>query len=74
LEIQLHGPIAIVTGLWHGVGINSGDQFDYKARFMAIYLERDDRWLLLAEESTPLAQGVSQDLTELAREGNGEQI
>ncbi len=54
LEINFFGSAASVIGLWHGKGQNKGVHFDYRARFMAVYIERDGQWLLAAEGSIPL--------------------
>ena len=45
---------AILVGRWIGRGENNGELFDYTARFMAIYTHQNGKWLLVADQSTPL--------------------
>ena len=53
-RVTVIGNSAILVGRWIGRGENDGAPFDYAARFMAIYVNRDGRWLLVADQSTPL--------------------
>lgn len=46
--------VAILIGRWVDRGENKGEPFDYTARFMTIYVKREGRWLLAADQSTPL--------------------
>jgi ketosteroid isomerase-like protein len=55
LDVRLFESIALVVGLWHGKGHNKGIKFDYYARFLAIYVEQGGKWLLAAEQSTPVS-------------------
>ena len=52
-RVSVLGDVAILIGRWVGRGENEGEPFDYTARFMAIYVKRDGRWLLVADQSTP---------------------
>ena len=52
-RISVYGDVAILLGRWTGRGENDGAPFDYRARFMAIYVRREDRWQLVADQSTP---------------------
>ena len=53
-QVTVLGNSAILVGRWIGRGENDGAPFDYAARFMAFYANRDGRWLLVADQSTPL--------------------
>jgi ketosteroid isomerase-like protein len=53
-RVSLFGDVAILVGRWVGRGVNEGEPFDYTARFMTVYVKRDAKWLLVAEQSTPL--------------------
>ena len=54
-RLRVYGDVAILVGRWTGRGVNDGEPFDYRARFMAIYVRRDKRWQLAADQSTPLS-------------------
>ncbi len=52
-QVSVLGDVAILVGRWMGKGVNDGEPFDYTARFMAVYVKREGRWLLAADQSTP---------------------
>ena len=54
--IQVFGDIAILQACWTGKGENAGTCFDYKARFIAVYVYEDQAWKLHLEQSIPLVQ------------------
>lgn len=53
-EVQIIGEVAILTGLWRGKGVNAGKDFDYTARFLAVFVLEGRRWKLLSDVSVPL--------------------
>lgn len=53
-QIRIYGNTAVMVALWHASGVNYGERFDYRARFLAVYVKRDGRWQLMADQSTPL--------------------
>lgn len=53
-EIRLFGKTALLTGRWRGKWKNQGEQFDYTARFLAVYALEDGRWKLISDVSVPL--------------------
>lgn len=55
-RVVVHGETTILVGRWRGRGENNGERFDYAARFMAVYIRRDDMWHLLADQSTTLTE------------------
>ncbi len=55
--IRLYGDTAVVIGLWRARGVNHGVTFDYSARYLSIWVKRDDRWQNLADQSTELVAG-----------------
>lgn len=59
LEIHLFGSAASVIGLWHGIGQNKGVPFDYRARFLSVYIELEGQWLLAAEGSIPFSSNLA---------------
>lgn len=52
----LCGNLGVVTGIWHGTGVNAGVYFDYHARFVSIYIKRDTGWKLYRDESVPFKE------------------
>jgi ketosteroid isomerase-like protein len=53
-RVSVLGDVANLIGRWVGRGENEGEPFDYTARFLTIYVKRDGRWQLAADQSTPL--------------------
>ena len=53
-DVRIYGDVAIVIGRWTARGINNGQPFDYAARFLSIYVRRDGRWQMVAEQSTDI--------------------
>ncbi len=49
--VQVFDDVAVVAGIWRGVGVNQGQAFDYRARFLAVYIKRPDGWKLFRDES-----------------------
>jgi ketosteroid isomerase-like protein len=54
LEIRLLGDTALMIGRWRGKGVNNGHEFDYQARFLAVYHLEEGRWKLISDVSIPL--------------------
>ena len=48
--VRVINDIALVTGTWRGAGINHGEVFDYRARFLALYIRREESWKLYRDE------------------------
>jgi ketosteroid isomerase-like protein len=53
-EVRLLGNVALLIGLWRGVGENNGEKFDYSARFLAVYQLEYGEWKLISDVSVPL--------------------
>jgi len=53
-NVRVYGDTAVVIGRWTARGINHGESFDYAARFLSIYVRRDGRWQMVAEQSTDI--------------------
>lgn len=51
-SVRVYGQTAVVIGCWRGVGTNSGEAFDYSARFISVYVLRDGRWQMVTAQST----------------------
>lgn len=54
-EVRLYGETAVVIGRWTARGVNHGQRFDYAARFLSVYVKRDGRWQMVAEQSTDIS-------------------
>jgi ketosteroid isomerase-like protein len=53
-DVRVYGDTALVAGRWTARGINNGQPFDYAARFLSVYVRRDGRWQMVAEQSTEI--------------------
>jgi ketosteroid isomerase-like protein len=53
-DVQILGEVAILIGRWRGKGINSGEKFDYSARFLSVYVLVEGEWKLHLDTSIPL--------------------
>jgi len=54
-DVRIYGDTAVVIGRWTARGNNDGQPFDYAARFLSIYVRRDGRWQMVAEQSTEIS-------------------
>ena len=55
MDIRLYGEMAIVIGHWQAKGHNGDMDFDYKARFLSVWVRQAGRWLNLTSQSTEIA-------------------
>jgi ketosteroid isomerase-like protein len=53
-QVRLYGLTAVVIGRWRARGVNAGQAFDYTARFTGVYVKREGRWQIVADQSTPM--------------------
>jgi ketosteroid isomerase-like protein len=51
-QIQIHGKTGIVTGRFDARGKYAGKPFEASERYTSVWIIRDDRWQLLAEQGT----------------------
>ena len=54
-DVRIYGDTAVLIGRWTARGNNDGQPFDYAARFLSIYVRRDGRWQMVAEQSTEIS-------------------
>ena len=52
-HIQIDKNVAVVIGRWRGIGINNGERFDYRARFLSIYKLENGSWRMILDISMP---------------------
>ena len=53
-QIQIYGSVAVVYGRWRAKGINSGKAFNYAARYVSVWVERNGRWQMVSDQSTEI--------------------
>lgn len=53
-DVRVYGNTAVVIGRWTARGVNHGHRFDYRARFLSVYVRRDGAWQIVAEQSTEI--------------------
>lgn len=54
LTVVVHGTVAQVVGIWRATGSNDGIAFDYRARFLSVWLKEGDEWRNIAYSSAEL--------------------
>ncbi len=54
LTVALHSTVAQVVGIWRATGSNDGIEFDYRARFLSVWLKEGDEWRNIAYSSAEL--------------------
>ena len=55
-DVRLYGEVAVVVGRWTGKGVNHGQPFDYQARYLCVWVKRDGRWQMVADQSTAIGR------------------
>jgi ketosteroid isomerase-like protein len=53
-DVRVYGDTALVFVRWTARGTSDGKPFDYTARILSVYHHRNDRWQMVAEQSTVL--------------------
>lgn len=54
MDVRLYGDTAVVTGRWRGRGRNGAKAFDYRARFLSIWVREGDEWRNVAYMATEI--------------------
>lgn len=54
LSVVVHGMVAQVVGIWRATGSNDGVAFEYRARFLSVWLKEDEEWRNIAYSSAEL--------------------
>ena len=52
-RVQVYGDAAVVVGRWRARGQNGVHPFDYQARYVSMWIQRDGRWRMVSDQSTP---------------------
>lgn len=53
-DVRILGDVAILIGRWRGKGVNAGQEFDYSARFLSLYVLENGEWKLNLDVSIPI--------------------
>jgi ketosteroid isomerase-like protein len=53
-DIRLYGDVAVVIGHWKSKGKNQDKEFDYTARYLAVWVKSPKGWRIVADQSTPI--------------------
>ena len=48
LAVSIYGNMARVVGMWSAQGTNRGQKFDYRARFVSIWIDEGQGWQNIA--------------------------
>ncbi len=54
LQVRVYGEAAVVIGRWQARGVNTGQAFDYAARYVSVWIWRDGRWQMTVDQSTDI--------------------
>ena len=54
VQVRVYGEAAVVIGRWRARGVNTGQPFDYAARYISVWVLRDDRWQMVTAQSTTI--------------------
>jgi hypothetical protein len=54
LDVIIYGEMARVVGLWRAAGINNGESFNYRARFISIWIKEQGEWKNISYASSAL--------------------
>ncbi len=57
VSIRLLGDVAIEVGAWTATGTRDGKPFTKRRRYTTIWLKRGDKWVVTAEQRTPMPSG-----------------
>jgi ketosteroid isomerase-like protein len=56
LQVNQHGDSAIVTGVWHGKGVDSmGKAVDTRERWADTWVKKNGKWQCVASASAPMS-------------------
>jgi ketosteroid isomerase-like protein len=53
-RVQIYGEVAVVYGRWRAKGVNGGHPFDYAARYVSVWVYRDNRWQMVSDQATEI--------------------
>ncbi|MDM7923706.1 MAG: nuclear transport factor 2 family protein [Pyrinomonadaceae bacterium] len=54
IRVKLYGNTAVVTGRFTAKGKDNGKDFTFVERYTAVFVKRDGRWQMVAEQATEI--------------------
>lgn len=54
IRVKVYGNTAVVTGRFTAKGKNNGNAFTFVERYTAVFVKRDGRWQMVAEQATEI--------------------
>jgi ketosteroid isomerase-like protein len=58
MQVRVHGPTAVVTGITHAKGTSGGEPFDARFQFTDTFIKDNGRWRLFAGHATKMSPEV----------------
>ncbi len=55
-RVRVYGDVAVVVGRWRARGTNAGRDFDYAARYVAVWVRHEGEWRMVSDQATPMPQ------------------
>ena len=55
ITTRVVGNTVIQTAIWTAKGTKQGKAFQQKVRYMTVWVKKADKWVVIAEQSTPIA-------------------
>ena len=52
--VRVYGETAVVIGPWQARGVNTGQAFEYSARYLSVWIWRGGRWQMTVDQSTDI--------------------
>jgi uncharacterized protein (TIGR02246 family) len=56
VQVKIYGKTAVVTGRFTAKGQSKNQNFTFVERYTAVFVKRNGRWQMVAEQSTEIAQ------------------
>ncbi len=56
VKVRVYGNMAVVTGRFTAKGQSKGKEFNETERYTTVYLKRQGRWQIVADQTTRIAQ------------------
>ena len=64
-HVRVYGETAVVVGRWRASGTNAGRSFDYQARYVSVWVRREEGWRMVSDQSTRITQRTAREVGRL---------